>query len=168
MPQIAMPNQPLAICLQAERCALRPAQATDLPSLVRAVSHSKFPTALPLSDVYQNGDLSSWLDRACQRNTTPHSAVWAIDLSSGESSIGQIAIIAREQDHVLSFWLSPHYWGKGLAREAVSKVLAYVFSTGAVKRIWATTALWNQPSAKLMLALGFTEDSILEAGYTVN
>lgn len=168
MPLATMPKQPLGICLWSERCLLRPAQVSDLPNLVQAFSHSEFPTALPLSDIFRDGELSSWLGHACQRNTSSHSAVWAIDLPSGESSVGQIAIVARELDHVLSFWLSPPYWGNGLAREAVSKVIEYVFSTGIVKRIWAGTAQWNEPSARLMLTLGFAEDSVLEAGYTAN
>lgn len=167
MPQ-TISDQALAVSLMSERCALRPARASDLQHLVEALSHPEFPAALPLSDFYRDGELSSWLARACQRNTTSHSAVWAIDLLSGESSVGQVSIIARPQDHVLSFWLSPNYWGNGLAREAVSKVLEHVLSGGTVKRIWAATALWNEQSAKLMLAVGFTEGSILENRYTAN
>ncbi|MBC7916958.1 MAG: GNAT family N-acetyltransferase [Rhodoferax sp.] len=163
-----MSDQVLAVYLMAERCAIRPAQVSDLQALTEAVSHPKWPAALPLSDFYRNGELPSWLDRMCQRNKTSDSAVWAIDLLSGESSIGQVSLIARPQDHVLSFWLSPSYWGSGLAREAVTKVLEHVLSAGAVKRVWAATALWNEQSAKLMLDVGFTEGPVLENGYTAN
>jgi ribosomal-protein-alanine N-acetyltransferase len=163
-----MPDQPLAITLMSARLALRPARSADLPFLTEALSHPDFPAALPLADFYRAGKLASWLDQACKKNTTPHSAVWAIDLPSGAISVGQVALIAREQDHALSFWLSPHHWGGGLAREAVAKVLNYALSGGKVSRIWAATALWNERSAALMLASGFSEAAILDHGYTAN
>ena len=167
MPQITS-DRALAKYLESERCAIRPAQVSDLQALAEAVSHPKWPAELPLSDIHRNGELPSWLDRMCQRNKTSDSAVWAIDLLGGESSIGQVSLIARPQDHVLSFWLSPSYWGRGFTREAVTKVLEHALSTGAVQSVWSATALWNEQSAKLMLAVGFTEGLVLENGYTAN
>jgi ribosomal-protein-alanine N-acetyltransferase len=161
----AMADQVLAVTLQSPRSALRPAHINDLPCLVKAISHPAFPAALPLSDVLRDGELASWLNRACQRNSTSHSAVWAIDLLSGEPSVGQVSVIARDHDHMLSFWLSPDHWGKGIAREAVSTVLRYLLSVGRVTHLWAATALWNEPSARLMLALAFVEGPVIENGY---
>lgn len=158
----------LVVRLGSERCVLRPAQVGDLAHLVEAISDPKFPADLPLSDFYREGQIASWLDRACRQNATRDSAVWAIDLLSGESSIGQVSLIARAEDHALSFWLAPRYWGNGLAREALSAAIAYAFGSGKVECISAATAVWNMQSVKLLHALGFAEGSVLDAGYTAN
>lgn len=158
----------LATSLNTKRCKLRPVEHGDLALIEEGVSHPRFPTNLPLSALYREGRLPQWLDRMCEMNGTPQSAVWAIDLHTGSRSLGQVALIAGEGKHSLSFWLSPTYWDLGLAREAVAAVVAHFTTTVGARPIWAGAAVWNEPSARPLLALGFSEDTLIEDGYAVD
>ena len=131
----------LAETLGTKRCDLRPAKAADLDHVVEGISHPSFPTNLPLSSIYRDEKLSSWLQRMCQFNTSTHSAVWAIDLKSGVPSIGQVALIAHEGKQTLSIWLSPVFWGHGYAREAVAAVIRHCAASGAGSCVWAATGM---------------------------
>ena len=93
-------------------------------------------------------------------------------LNDGEYSpsfmFSSLPSICNDGKHSLSFWLSPTCWGLGLAREAVARVVAHFTTTVGARPIWAGAAVWNEPSARLLLALGFFEDTLLEDGYSVD
>lgn len=141
---------------------------TDFDRVAEAISHPSFPDKLPLSAFHRDGKLYSWLERTCAVNASERSGVWAIDLQSGAQCIGQVALMAQDDRHMLSLWLSPAYWGQGYARESVAAVIEHSVAIGAGERIWAATGLWNASTARLLLSLDFTEGATLDQAYTVD
>lgn len=158
----------LSARLSTLRCQLRPAEPGDLPFIEDALSHPRFPKNLHLSAAYRDGRLSQWLQRMCELNSTPGSAMWTVDLNTGIRSIGQVGLFAGKERYSLSFWLSPTYWGQGLTQEAVAKVVAHFRNAVGAKPLWAGAAIWNEPSARVLLAVGFSEGALLEDGYSVD
>lgn len=88
----------------------------------------------------------------------------------------QLAIIERESDFLigdcgihfpsehpqqvmLGITLSPSYQGKGLATEALTNVLTYVFGTLSKHRAFAITDAENHASAKLLERVGFRKEA---------
>lgn len=66
----------------------------------------------------------------------------------------------RDQVEV-GFTLSPTHQGKGLATEAMSAVLAWLFGELKKHRVIGMTDLRNQPAARLFRRLGFREEGRL-------
>jgi RimJ/RimL family protein N-acetyltransferase len=87
----------------------------------------------------------------------------------------QIAIAARQDDSLLGdcalhfledsqqveigFTLAPQHQGKGLAREAVTLLLDYVFAGLGKHRVVAITDAENHPAKRLLLGLGFRQEA---------
>jgi RimJ/RimL family protein N-acetyltransferase len=55
----------------------------------------------------------------------------------------------------------PH-WGKGFATDAVRQIVAVLEATPTISRIWATCALDNPASARVLEKAGFTREAILK------
>jgi [ribosomal protein S5]-alanine N-acetyltransferase len=57
----------------------------------------------------------------------------------------------------IGFLLHPDHWGKGLAFEAMSAVIPYLFSTWPVETLTADVDPRNAASLRLLARLGFSE-----------
>jgi len=62
----------------------------------------------------------------------------------------------------IGYTLSPDWQGRGLAREAVAALIAYLFGSRAKRRIIASTLPDNAPSQRLLAALGFRRTPSLD------
>jgi RimJ/RimL family protein N-acetyltransferase len=87
----------------------------------------------------------------------------------------QIAIADRRNDSLLGdcavhflednlqveigFTLAPQHQGKGLAKEAVSLLLDYLFTQLRKHRVIAITDAQNHPARKVLLGLGFRQEA---------
>ena len=59
----------------------------------------------------------------------------------------------------------PHAQGRGLAREAVGRVVEYGLGERELRRIYADTDPENRPSIRLLEALGFEFEGRLRANW---
>src|SRR4029077_12504246 len=70
----------------------------------------------------------------------------------------------------LGFYLSPKFWGRGLATEAARAAIAYAFATYQPKKLAAGHHPENLSSKKVMEKLGFKyshEESFAELGMEI-
>ena len=63
----------------------------------------------------------------------------------------------REEYHKISvgYRLSEHFWGKGIATEALSLMVSYLYSETDIEIITASTMVENQASANVLINNGF-------------
>lgn len=143
--------------VQSNRCLLRPAQVEDFAALEAAVSNPTFPQDLPLASMRREGELMPWLERFCQAKPGP--VLWSITSGASHECVGQVALVPQPSPSQwwLSYWLTPAHWGQGLAREAVSSLLAQAFKQPLYATIVAVVGTSNGRSVKLLKALGFYE-----------
>ncbi len=88
---------------------------------------------------------------------------WAIT-KEGDEAIGWVILIEkREGVQELGYILRREYWGQGIAREAVSAVIAYAFVTLGQRRIFADTDPDNARSISLLESLGFIKEGYFRA-----
>jgi RimJ/RimL family protein N-acetyltransferase len=139
------------------RCLLRPAALEDYAALEAAVSNPKFPQDLLLAQLHREDKLRSWLEKMC--SSTAGTRLWSIADRASSKCIGQIALVpsGSSSDWWLFYWLSPERWGEGLAREAVSGLLAHAFVQPEYGVINAAVAEANQRSLHLLRTLGFLQ-----------
>lgn len=89
---------------------------------------------------------------------------WGIQLKSKRSLIGTVGFHALSTKHrrsEIGYELNQAYWGQGLAKEAILKIVEYGFQEMDLKRIGAIVFLENRPSNELLLRLGFQKEGIL-------
>lgn len=86
---------------------------------------------------------------------------WAITLRGEDRLIGTVTLYAFAREHArceIGFALHPSHWGRGLAREAVSTVLAHAIHALGIQRIKADADPDNAASLRLLESLGFRRE----------
>ncbi|WP_226085053.1 GNAT family N-acetyltransferase [Mesobacillus sp. S13] len=89
---------------------------------------------------------------------------WGIQLKNNNSLIGTVgfhAISPKNRRAEIGYELNQGYWGKGLAKEAILKVVEHGFEEMELRRIGAVVFLENKSSNELLLKLGFRKEGIL-------
>ena len=144
-----MSNVPV---LETDRLRLRPLIDADAEAL-----HPSF------ADV----DLMHWWSRpphetveetrADLARVSPDWRRWIITLRDSDTAIGFVAVGEKRQGEVmeLGYILARAHWGRGVAHEAVARVIDHLFAEGN-RRIFADTDPENAGSNALLERLGFT------------
>lgn len=88
---------------------------------------------------------------------------WAITLTGDDTAIGQLAAHEKRQGRVIEigYSLARTHWGKGYAREAVSRLLDLLFREEGNRRVFADTDPDNTGSNNLLESLGFIREGVL-------
>ena len=92
---------------------------------------------------------------------------WAITLKGDGAdkdwAIGQLAAHEKRQGRVIEigYSLARTHWGKGYAREAVSRLLDLLFGEEGHRRVFADTDPDNVGSNSLLQSLGFVQEARL-------
>ncbi len=83
---------------------------------------------------------------------------WAITLAGDDRAIGTLAAHEKRQGRVIEigYSLAQAHWGQGIARDAVSTLIEYLFTVEGHRRIFADTDPDNVGSNALLTRLGFT------------
>jgi RimJ/RimL family protein N-acetyltransferase len=83
-----------------------------------------------------------------------------LERSSGEC-VGSIA--CRPKGHAVDFgyFLGRNYWGRGMARDAASTLIAWLFTQPEILRIWATVDTENIRSRRLLERLGLQLEGVM-------
>lgn len=61
----------------------------------------------------------------------------------------------------IGYFLAEEYWGKGIASEAVSILIKFLFKNVDINRIQAEVMLANKASKRVLLKNGFTKEGLL-------
>jgi [ribosomal protein S5]-alanine N-acetyltransferase len=79
--------------------------------------------------------------------------------------VGCVGIVPGTDIHRRSasvgYWLSPGYWGRGIATKACEWLVKYAFDSFDVNRIWAEVFSNNPASARVLTKCGFTHEATL-------
>lgn len=146
---------------ESERLLMRPQSADDVEALHEA---------------YHDADLMTWW------SSPPHATLeetraylwdrtmpsewrgWVMVERASGAVIGTLAAGAKGRAGVseIGYLLTRRFWGKGFAREGVSRLIDLLFAEGN-RRVWADVDPDNAASNRLLEALGFTLEGRLRA-----
>lgn len=93
-----------------------------------------------------------------QSNESPGWRWWSITREGDDRALGWVSVGAKRQGGVseIGYILSPDEQGQGIAAEAVSTVIEYLFAIEGERRVFADTDPDNDGSIALLKRLGFT------------
>ncbi|WP_108809826.1 GNAT family N-acetyltransferase [Sphingorhabdus sp. Alg231-15] len=147
--------------LSTERLRLRPLRADDADAL-----HPTFADA-ELLRWWSSGPhetIAETRDYVAQNCEGTRWQTWAITTVREDAALGWVVLI-REEDRPnireIGYILNRAAWGKGIAREAVIRVIQYGFEELGLRRICADVDPDNLASIKLLKRLGFQQEAHL-------
>lgn len=154
-----------ALVLETARLTLRHLTEDDAPfilALLREPSFLRYIGDRGVRDLdtargyLREGPLASYARHG-------HGLDLVVERSSG-AALGMCGLLKREHlpDPDIGFAFFPAYWGKGFAREAAAATLAHGRKVLGIGRVCAITSLENPASIKLLEALGFRFEAIVE------
>ena len=152
----------MSIELLSQRCRLRNFSERDLPIFTRyraepAVARFQSWASYSLSDAQQ-------LYKGLAKTAFGAPGTWfqiAIADKQDDALLGDCALhfLDDERQVEIGFTLAPVHQGKGLAKEAVSRLLDYVFTEMGKHRVIAITDAENRAAMKLLASLGFRQEA---------
>lgn len=85
-------------------------------------------------------------------------------LKENKYLIGSAGLTISEHNNSaeLGYGIDAKYWGKGYCTEVVKAVIDFTFKKTNLHRIWATPALKNKASCKVLEKCGFKREAILK------
>ena len=105
------------------------------------------------AEEYMNGCAARWAAGAEYH--------WVIESRAGGPVLGCIACRVRGHAADFGYFLARPAWGRGIATEASSLLVAWLKRQPAVLRIWATTDVENEKSARVLERLGMQREGVL-------
>ncbi len=143
---------------ETKRLLLREFNSDDTPALAKILcdpSVMKFSSNGVLTEA-NTATFIEWCESAYKEHGFGQ---WALLDKSSCSLIGFCGLSHANVDGVdeieLAYRLAPDYWGKGLASEAVGKVLEYGFSTCNIEWVIGIVSCIHQPSIRVLEKAGF-------------
>ncbi len=145
--------------LRTRRLVLRPLQSGDAPALLDIYRQPAVTQHYDLETMQTLEQAQRMLDFFMQ-----HHDRFAVLEAANARVLGTCGLFHWEPGSrmaSLGYDLAPDAWGRGVMREAARAVLAYGFARLQLNRVNALSAVDNPASARLLGALGFTEEALL-------
>ena len=155
---------PLITHIEADRVALRPVAATDLPALLAINGDPQVTPFLPYATWLSLDDGAAWLARMEALGATGTGQQLVVVRRADAAVIGTLLLFkhdAGSQRLELGYVLARAHWGQGLMREALQAVCGQLFGTLGVRRIEAEVNPANVASCRLLTRVGFTLEGTL-------
>jgi ribosomal-protein-alanine N-acetyltransferase len=157
--------------LEAERLRLRWLEHSDVPALFRVFSNAEVMTYWSRAPMVEIAEAEAMLARVRSYYADrPVAAQWGVALRETDEVIGTVSLFqinvanARAE---LGFVLGREHWGRGYAREAVSRALDFAFGPLGLARLEADVDPHNARSLKLVESLGFVREGLARERWRV-
>lgn len=153
-------HAPIPVVMETERLRLRPLTVDDAEGMHAVYSDEE---AMRWWSHPPHGSIDETRAKLAKNTTAPDWRAWAITLRDHDTAIGQLAAHEKRQGRVveIGYSLARAHWGKGYAREAVSRLLDLLFRGEGHRRVVADTDPDNTGSNALLQRLGFVHEARL-------
>jgi [ribosomal protein S5]-alanine N-acetyltransferase len=146
--------------LTSERLALRPLCRGDAYAIAEQAGDRR--VARYLADVpspFPVAMAMSWVTARLERWARGGGPTYAItERAAGPNLIGTISMrsVPRDRRAELGYWLGHPSWGRGLASEAVHRILQWAFVESNLHRVYAQVIASNRRSHRVLEKAGMT------------
>lgn len=160
---VLLPPSPL----RGARVVLRPFVATDREALLRLHGDPKamrYWSHAPWTELSQADELLA-------RDAAGAGTGIRLAIELEGVVVGSVSLFAWSESNrraELGYLLDTTWWGRGLAREAVTLVLDHAFDTLGLHRVEADTDPRNTGSIRLLEGLGFRREGLLRERWIVD
>lgn len=155
--------------LEAKRVRLRPFRAGDRDNLFELFSDpsvARYWSQPPWTDRSQ---ADAWLAGALD-GSNPTTLQWVMADRDTDDLLGTVTLFglrADQQRAEIGYSLRSELWGRGLAREAVTRAIEFGFDDLGLRRFEADVDPRNDASIGLLTRLGFVREGMLRERWVV-
>ncbi len=145
--------------LESSRLFFRAIKRSDLDDIYEYSSNPKTSQYLLWSPHQSISTTKEFIEIVLSKYKSGDYNDWAIVYKKTGKMIGTCGFTRIDQDNRLveiGYVLNPDFWGKGLATEAVERVLEFAFEVMNVNRVEAKFMFGNEASLKVMKKVGMT------------
>lgn len=159
---------PSAFTLETERFILRPPLKKDIPTIIKHMQHPSISAnTLHIPYPYSKIDAMTWVTKSKQEIVKGLSYTFCIIYKKTNEMIGAIGL-HMNTDHnraEAGYWIAVPYWNKGVATEALIRILEFGFKEVGLNKIYATHLVENPSSGRVMIKAGMTKEGKLREHY---
>lgn len=147
---------------QLAPCTIRSWRDDDASSLVRHANNRRVWRNLRDSfpHPYTSDDAREWIDFASAQRPQINFTIAVDDTAVGGIGLELKTDVFRCSAEI-GYWLGEHYWGRGIATEAVRILTTWAFSTFTLERIYAGVFGWNPASSRVLEKAGYEREAVL-------
>ncbi len=154
--------------LTTGRLILRKPDLNDAPEIMKLRSDARVNQYLDRPKTTTIDEALEFINKITNGIKNEGSYYWVICLRNDNKLAGTICLWNIDKDNSrieAGYELHPDFQGKGLAQEALSKIIDYGFNTLHFKTIVAYPHSANQRSIRLLEKNNFTRDTTLEGEF---
>ncbi len=147
--------------LTTKRLILRDINLKDAGDIAKEANNLKVSRyLLLLPHPYLLKD-AKWFINKCKKDTKQKprkSYEFGIELKKEKKVIGMVGLCSIDKYQgtaTLGLWLGQDYWRKGIATEALKKIISFAFNKLRLRRLEAGVFTENNPSYSMIEKLGF-------------
>ncbi|ALT78620.1 GNAT family N-acetyltransferase [Paucibacter sp. KCTC 42545] len=146
------------LVLTSERLRLRWFESSDAPYVLEQLLEPSWIKNIRDPGVHDLAAAQSWMEEKLFAGYWASGlGLWAVERASDGQVLGMCGLLQRDYLPApdIGYAFLPRFWGQGYAREAAAACLAYAQEVLAQQRLFASTALDNAPSQKVLQSIGF-------------
>ncbi|MDB4874271.1 MAG: hypothetical protein JWM41_717 [Gemmatimonadetes bacterium] len=154
--------------IQCSSFQLRPWRIADKPALLRYANDRVVWRNMSGNFPYPFTDADADQLLAVAAGQTPPEGIYAIE--ADREAVGMLSIVRGRHIECcfaeIGYWLGEAHRGRGIATEAVGRVVEMALAEPNLVRVAAPVAAWNTPSMRVLERNGFVREAVLRrAGY---
>ena len=152
-------------------CVLRPWRAEDADDLAAALNHKQVLDNLRdgLPYPYTKADAESYIAAILAADPDK---TYAFAITVDDKAVGSISASRQENIHCrtaeMGYYITPSFWGHGLASSAVKQLCAYLFQNTNILRIFAEPFAENIASCRVLEKADFQPEGVLRSNAVKN
>jgi ribosomal-protein-alanine N-acetyltransferase len=150
--------KPDDIFLNTERLIIRPLSESDAPDIYKNVKEYDIAKwAINIPHPYPKDGAIKFIKQTKELMKKGLSYELAIQIESTKEVLGVISLMKVDRRHKnaeLGYWVGKKFWNRGIATEAVSRVMEFGFQMLNLERIYAKCFHNNEASRKVMEKVG--------------
>lgn len=146
------------VIVETERLHLRPLRADDGAFIHELYNQPSFLHFIGDRGIRTIADAQAYIESGPVASYATHGfGLFAAELREDGTPAGVCGIMRKEwlPDPDLAYAFLPHYWSRGLAREAATAVVAHAWRVWQLPRLVAVVTPDNAASTRLLENLGF-------------
>lgn len=150
--------------LDTQRLVLRKIEPKDLQDIFAYASDPEVARHLRWGPHKTQGETKTYLDQVLQEYQTGQDGPWGMEYKNTARLIGSIHLMAVSAQHrkaEIGFVLSKAYWNRGLATEALRRVLAYSFKTVGLNRVEGLCLAENHAARRVLEKVGMVREGLM-------
>jgi ribosomal-protein-alanine N-acetyltransferase len=154
--------------LTTDRLILRKLYLDDATEIMKLRSNERVNQYLDRPGCTTIDEAIEFINKITNSVKNEESFYWVICLKDGKKLAGTICLWNIDKEHSrieVGYELHPDFHGKGIAQEALAKILDYGFNTLKFKTIVAYPNSANERSIKLLEKHNFKKDAALEVEF---